>query len=215
MTPLKAPPRTRRRRTQAERRAATRTALLDAAIDCLVQDGYASTTTRAIAERAGVTPGALQHHFRSKTELLSEALRRVTIKFAEELLADGPPDAPSLRTRCERILDRMWQVHRGRFFQAAMELSVAARTDPELRVTLAELQHGLRALNTHAATVLYPEMSEQPGLVELIETGQAATRGVALLAFVDEAQADAAWAAVRAHLIELTAEFIANAEAAT
>src|SRR5712675_230963 len=65
----------RGRRTQAERRAATRTALLDAAIDCLVAEGYANTTTRRIAERAGLTPGALQHHFVSKAELLGQAIR--------------------------------------------------------------------------------------------------------------------------------------------
>src|ERR1700682_6556937 len=93
MTP--APP----RRTQAERRDATRTALLDAAMDCLVEKGYANTTTRRIAERAGVTPGALQHHFASKAELLSEAVRHIRAKFAQEMFAQGPPDAPSVNAR--------------------------------------------------------------------------------------------------------------------
>jgi AcrR family transcriptional regulator len=201
-----------KRRTQAERRAGTRMALLDASIECLVEEGYAKTTTRRIAERAGVTPGALQHHFASKAELLSEAVHHVAERFAQEMFVHGPPDAPSLQVRCEQILDRMWEVHRGPFFQAAMELSVAARTNAELRATLAELQHGVGDVNAVAVHILYPELADQPGFVQVIETGQAATRGLALLAFVDEAEADAAWPAVRAHLIELTAEFIANAE---
>jgi AcrR family transcriptional regulator len=203
----------RRRRTQAERRAATRTALLDAAIECLVAEGYANTTTRRIAERAGVTPGALQHHFASKAELLGQAIRHVRKGFGQEMLAHGPPDAPSIQARCEQLLDRMWEVHRGPFFQASTELLVAARTDPELRATLVEVQHEAAELNTVAARILYPEMADEPGFGEVIDTGQAAIRGLALLAFIDEGEADALWPAIRAHIIDLSAEFIAKAEA--
>jgi AcrR family transcriptional regulator len=213
MIPALAPE--RGRRTQAERRAATRTALLDASIECLVEEGYANTTTRSIAERAGVTPGALHHHFASKAELLSESVRQVRRRFGTEMLANGPPDAPSIQARCEQLLDRMWEVHRGPFFQASMELFVAARTDAELRATLGELQHEAARLNVVAARILYPEMADEPGFAQVIDTGQAAIRGLALLAFVDEAEADAAWPALRAHIIELSAEFIANAEASS
>jgi AcrR family transcriptional regulator len=201
------------RRTQAERRAATRTALLDAAIECLVEEGYANTTTRRIAERAGVTPGALQHHFASKAELLSEAIRHIGKRLRQDMVRHGPPDTPSLEARCEQVLDNTWEVHRGPLFQAAMELWVAARTDADLRATLAELQHEVPHLNALAARVVYPEMADQPGFAQVIETGLAAMRGLAQLAFVDEAEADAAWPAVRAHVIELSAAFIANAEA--
>src|SRR5438270_13554326 len=107
----------RSRRTQAERRATTRTELLDASIACLGEEGYASTTTRRIAERAGVTPGALQHHFASKAELLSEAVRHVGKRFRQEMVRHGPPDAPSLQARCEQLLDATWEVHRGPSFR--------------------------------------------------------------------------------------------------
>jgi AcrR family transcriptional regulator len=200
-------------RTQSERRAATRTALLDAAIQCIVQEGYANTTTRRIAERAGVTPGALQHHFPSKAELLGQAIRHARQGFGQEMLAHGPPDAPSIQARCELTLDRMWEVHTGPFFQASTELLVAARTDADLRSTLVEVQHEAAALNTVAARILYPEMADEPGFAEVIDTGQAAIRGLALLAFVDAAQADALWPVLRAHIIELSAEFITKAEA--
>jgi AcrR family transcriptional regulator len=203
----------RGRRTQAERREATRTALLDASIECLVEEGYANTTTRRIAERAGVTPGALQHHFASKAELLGQAIRHVRKAFGEEMLAHGPPEAPSIRARCEQLLDRMWEVHRGAFFQASTELLVAARTDDDLRATLVELQHETAQLNVLAARILYPEMADQPGFAQIIDTGQAAIRGLALRAFVDAPEADAAWPAVRAHIMELSSAFIADAEA--
>ena len=60
------------RRSQAERSASTRALLLDATIDSLVEDGYASTTTTGIADRAGVSRGAQMHHFASKDLLYQE-----------------------------------------------------------------------------------------------------------------------------------------------
>src|ERR1700682_1902920 len=56
------------RRSQAERSATTRDALLDATIACLVEDGYANTTTSRVAERAGVSRGAHLHHFQTRRE---------------------------------------------------------------------------------------------------------------------------------------------------
>lgn len=57
------------RRTQAERSAATRGALLKAARELFARDGYAATGREAIVERAGVTRGAMYHHFADKEAL--------------------------------------------------------------------------------------------------------------------------------------------------
>ena len=79
---------TRPRRTQAERRAATRAALLQAAIDTLVEEGYAAMTTRRVAERAGVSQGTQMHYFPTKTAFVGEALRHLA-----ERIAGGDPRA--------------------------------------------------------------------------------------------------------------------------
>src|SRR3954466_4512427 len=83
----------RRRRTQAERSAATVDALLDATIECLVEDGYANTTTSRVAERAGVSRGAHLHHFQTRSALVAAAVARLSALRAEQarVLADELP----------------------------------------------------------------------------------------------------------------------------
>ena len=61
---------TKSRRTQAQRTAQTRTRILDAAVQALVEDGVSGLSTVAVARRAGVSRGALTHHFSSRGELL-------------------------------------------------------------------------------------------------------------------------------------------------
>jgi AcrR family transcriptional regulator len=202
----------RKRRTQAERRAGTRAALLEATIDCLVEDGYARTTTRRIAQRAGVTLGAVHHHFGSKVGLLGEARRYITTKWSEELLAKVPPESLPVQTRHEQMLDQAWESYKGRYFQAALEIVVAARTDPELRQTGTDAIRHLSRWNEISGSVMAPEAAGEPGLAELMATGQATMRGLALLTFGNEADPDEAWPATRAHLLALGALFAARAE---
>jgi AcrR family transcriptional regulator len=186
-------------------------ALLDATIECLAQEGYARTTTRRIAERAGVTPGALQHHFAGKAQLLGETMRHVMASFAQRMLAQGEPPGMDERERNELLLDRMWELHNGSLFQAALELLVAARTDAELRESLrAAEQDRARWLATVGPT-LYPRLAEQPGFAELVMTGQATMRGLAMLAFAGGSSAETAWPAAREHLLALTERLPASA----
>jgi AcrR family transcriptional regulator len=192
-----------RRRTQAERRAATRTVLLDATVQCLEQEGYANLTTRRIAQRAGVTPGAQQHHFASKAELVSQALRHLAAGLAQGLIAQGSPSGGDTRKRAEKVIDRVWELHRGPHFRAIMELWMAARTDPELRQVIAELRQEVAVWNEMGSERLFPELAKSPQFAELVATGLAAMRGLAIVAFVNESEADERWPAMRAHLLEL------------
>ena len=87
---------TTQRRTQAERSATTREALLDATISCLVKDGYANTTTARVAERAGVSRGAHLHHFQTRAALVAAAVAHLAQRRKDELLAaaDDLPAGP-------------------------------------------------------------------------------------------------------------------------
>jgi AcrR family transcriptional regulator len=61
----------RRRRSDGE---VTRRKVLDAAIETILEVGYYQASSNAIARRAGVTWGALQHQFGTREALLLEVL---------------------------------------------------------------------------------------------------------------------------------------------
>lgn len=122
---------TRLRRTQAERTAETRRALLEATLGALVEVGFKGTTTTEVARRAGVSVGALQGHFSTKNELLTAAIEYSLNRRIEEfgvLMAGLDPTADKL----DEAIDLLWSMFSGSTFTAWHELWVAARTDPDL-----------------------------------------------------------------------------------
>lgn len=172
-------------RTQQQRRDETRRALLDAAVESLIEVGFARTTTLEVQRRADVSRGALLHHFPSKAELLGAAIahlaemRAVELKrLSAELPADRRADgkaaasaaaaaagAPGASARTSAVLGLLWQCFSGTFFQVAMELRTAARTDPELRPVLASAERALRdGILAQARTLFGKEVAEHPGL---------------------------------------------------
>jgi AcrR family transcriptional regulator len=202
----------RERRSNAQRRVATRTALVDAAVDSLAEEGYANTTTRAIAERAGVTPGALHHYFPTKARLLGETRHHISAKIMVAVRGPGEPAALPLSQRAEAQMDRMWELYKGPLFQAAMELWVAARTDAELRRELSEWQREGASWVLAGSASAYPERADRPGLPALIATGEATLRGLAILRFISDEDAERLWPATRSYLLALMAGFSTEAQ---
>lgn len=151
-------------RTQQQRRDETRRALLDAAVESLIEVGFARTTTLEVQRRAGVSRGALLHHFPSKTELLVAAIDHLAYMRAIELKALAA-QLPEGGARTDAVLDLLWQCFSGAFFQVAMELRTAARTDPELRPVLVTAERALRDRIVHQARTLFGrDVAENPGL---------------------------------------------------
>ncbi len=114
-------------RTQAERSGTTRTALADAAIELLVERGWAATTSVAVCDRAGLTRGALLHHHNGLSELLADALQRLYDRYAANIV-----DPNSL----VETVDAIWAVAGDRTFKAAIEAWMATGNDPELASAL-------------------------------------------------------------------------------
>jgi AcrR family transcriptional regulator len=77
---------TARRRTQAERSDATRAALVAAARPLFAERGYAGVGAEEIVQAAGVTRGALYHHFGGKPGLLEAVYRQIEKELTEEVV---------------------------------------------------------------------------------------------------------------------------------
>src|SRR6185312_7620544 len=104
---------TRPRRTQADRTATTRAALADAAIEVLVERGWAAVTAIEVCNRAGVTRGAFHHHYDSLPELLADALRRLYAAFT----TGKPPTVTDLPS----LIDATWALIGQPRFKAVLE----------------------------------------------------------------------------------------------
>lgn len=98
----------RPRRTQAERSASTRAALIAAARELFTVRGYAGTGREEIVKLAGVTRGALHHHFGSKAELFRAVFEDVERGLTERVAGvagTGADPMDGLRRGCEAFLD--------------------------------------------------------------------------------------------------------------
>src|SRR6478609_7641688 len=71
--------------SQEERSRAMRQRLLDATVECLVERGFAGTSTTLVSERAGVSRGAQLHHFPTKNDLVLAAVEHLSEQRAAEL----------------------------------------------------------------------------------------------------------------------------------
>lgn len=149
----------RARRTQAERSAGTRALLLDATIECLVELGYAGTTTTEVAERAGVSRGAQLHHFPTKAELVAAAVEHLFLRRHEEFQRAFEA-LPADVDRAAGAIDILWPMVSGPTFYAWLELAVAARTDPELRAHLAPISQRFTENIERWFRELFPAPSE-------------------------------------------------------
>lgn len=123
---------------QAQKSAMTRDRILDAAINCFIELGYTNVTTAKVASSAGVSRGAMLHHFPSKTELIQAAVEYLHNKLLADYTQRVASIPKSLKGKKRRRagLDAYWDHLTGNLFVVYHELCVAGRTDPELKVIL-------------------------------------------------------------------------------
>jgi AcrR family transcriptional regulator len=121
-------------RWQQQKSARTRQRLIEAAIECLVQGGYVGLTTQAVAERTGVSRGAMHHHFPTRMELVSAVVEHVFYERMRLFLEDylGEVARGAVGELVEIAAAAHWRSVQTREYAAYLELAVAARTDTEL-----------------------------------------------------------------------------------
>jgi AcrR family transcriptional regulator len=119
------------RRTQKERRETTRRLLIAAAVDSICELGYGGATLDLITERAGVTRGAVQHHFRNRDALLLAVVGDLNEKLKALFDATRFSDKP-LNKRLPAICEQLWEIVSSRGFVAAVQIQLGTVTDPNV-----------------------------------------------------------------------------------
>ena len=157
----------RQRLTQDEKTAETRRRLLDAAIVCLIDRGYANTTTSEIAERAGLSRGAQLYHFPKKEELLTSAVEHlIELKFGE--MKEKVSRLTNENDRRAMAIDSLWETFNGRLATAWIELAVASRTDSYLRESVSAANDRVAEFINRSFEELFPRPEGASAFYELI-----------------------------------------------
>jgi len=166
-------------RREQERSRVTRQRLMEAAVECLVEYGWSGTTTTVVAERAGVSRGAQLHHYPTRTELVIAAVEHVGRGLVDQIL-DAAKSLPRGRGRTEAVLQLLGDFYTGPLFVAALELWVAARTDPKLREAVIPLERRI-GWEVHRLTVGVLGLNDaDPAVREAVQGTLDMVRGIGL-----------------------------------
>ena len=162
---------------QQERSRATQARLLEATVDCLAEHGWSGTTTTLVAARAGVSRGAQLHHYPTKAALVMAAVEHLAERRAAELRAEADllPTGPR---RLDRVIDMLAAAFTGPLFAAALELWVAARTDPQLCDALVPLEARVGREMYHLTVDLLDVNEHRPGVREAVQLTLDLLRGL-------------------------------------
>ena len=156
-----------KRRTQAERRETTRKMLVEAAITCLGRVGYAAATTQMIVEEAGVTRGALNHHFADRNDLMLAVCELVLDNYASELLPIAQLDGP-LETKMSAMARTWWKVVKGGPYRAYMEVLMATWSDAEMRARHLGFAHRIDRTSLAIWLATFKDVGASPDLLQAL-----------------------------------------------
>ena len=129
---------------QAKKSAMTREAILEAAIHCIIDVGYAQTTTSLIADHANVSRGAMTHHFPSRASVLTATIEYLHDRRLQEYKAlvkeFDVGSKLTAREQIETVVNMVWKFVTLSSSTAYQEILMASRTDPELKRALEPLE---------------------------------------------------------------------------
>ncbi|WP_328458255.1 MULTISPECIES: TetR/AcrR family transcriptional regulator [unclassified Amycolatopsis] len=167
------------REPQQERSRTTRRRLIEAALDSFGERGWHGVTVAVIAERAGVSRGAAQHHFPTREDLVAAAVDLLGEAQIDELRAQAA-DLPSGSSRIERVVEMVLNLYTGPLFRAALQLWAVAATDEALRDVLVPLEARV-GREAHRVTVELLGVDEsRAGVRELVQATLDLARGLGL-----------------------------------
>jgi AcrR family transcriptional regulator len=153
------------RRSQEERSAETRRKLIDAAIQVLRESSYANLTINKVTQRAGVTNGAMQHHFPSRDDLLLALMDAVypVLQIPFEAIAS---EGLTIRERVSKIVDLLWGIYRRPEYLAVWDIALGSRGDTTLWPRVQVYQQDIAARMASEFDALFADLGLPPKEVE-------------------------------------------------
>ncbi len=178
---MPAPPREAPLSLKAQRAEATRDRLISTTITLLHERSYQGATVFEVAKLAGLTPGALQHHFDSKADLMMQAISAILLASGPAGMAWPSPDGP-LAERCDALVQTIWKrCYEPPRFLAAWAVYFDSGGEPELRASVAPQRAALAtALHERFAHVL-PELKGRKEATALVDLVLSALRGLGVV----------------------------------
>lgn len=169
------------RRSNVERTATARRKVIDAAIGCLYEHGYTATTTAMIAQSAGLSRGALLHHFPTKVDLVLALVEHV-IAHQRAFYIEALRAYPKGRERFLAITELTWQAWSEPSGVAITEIMVAARSDRLLGDRLPDLFAMMEASQLAEMRKLghLAGITDERAVERFAQMGAATIRGLAI-----------------------------------
>ncbi|MFT3801996.1 MAG: TetR/AcrR family transcriptional regulator [Burkholderiaceae bacterium] len=168
-----------RRNSRELQRAATRQRLLAAAVASLVELGVARTTTLEVQKRAGVSRGALLHHFSTHAELLASTVAEL-VRRNEQAVARMQALHRSEKDPVVRAIKCLADTTIQPSFMAELELWAVARTDTQLREALLTAERGARDDHERVIEELFASVRDRPAYAQVVALTTDFARGLAL-----------------------------------
>jgi len=129
---------------EARKESPLKERITDAAVELLINEGVAKTTTVAVQKRAGVSRGALLYHFPSRAELLASTIERL-VRLNEQQINESFPDDATRGADIEQALIVLSDNMAKPSYLAEMELWAISRNDQELREALYQAEKAARS----------------------------------------------------------------------
>jgi AcrR family transcriptional regulator len=162
---------------QSLKSAQTRARVIEATIRCIVKYGYASTTTPQVAAEAGLSRGAMLHHFENGAAVIKAAIVELHEKRLRAFRRAAETDSHDTTT----LVRTYWRQLQRPAFVAFHELALAARTNPDLARILQPLQVEFRDRFNAQAVILFPEWQvDKQGFKLAMTLSQTMLEGMAI-----------------------------------
>lgn len=142
---------------QERKSTSTRITLLKATVECLAEFGYAKTTTQLVAASAKISRGAMLHHYSSKSELISATIDFIIFQRMLKFYSEIAQLTKKQRVEQGQGVEIVWKSMQSPEYEAYLELSIASRTDKDLKKVFNKRARALDNYCFDQTSVFFPE----------------------------------------------------------